>query len=223
MYESGIAPIATYSMRGVIWYQGESNAHNPGLHDRLFQALIADWRSAWKQGNFPFLYVQLPNIATANWAEFRESQRRALQIPNTGMAVTIDIGEPADVHPPEKHEVGHRLALIARAKVYGEKIEYSGPTLQSIEAEGDSLRLRFVHCSGGLKTLDKKVLTGFEVAGKDRIFMPATAIIKGSEILVTSVSVVKPVEVRYGYASNPECNLRNLANLPASPFIEQVK
>ncbi len=223
MYESGIAPIAGYGIRGVIWYQGESNAHNPALHDQLFQALVAEWRSAWNQGDFPFLYVQLPNIATANWAEFRESQRRALKIPNTGMAVTIDIGEPADVHPPEKREVGHRLALIARAKIYGEKIEYSGPTFQSIEAEGDSLRLRFVHCSGGFKTSDNKDLTGFEVAGKDRIFMPATAIIKGSEILVTSVSVVKPVEVRYGYASNPECNLRNLANLPASPFIEKVK
>jgi sialate O-acetylesterase len=223
MYESGIAPIATYSMRGVIWYQGESNAHNPGLHDRLFQALIADWRSAWKQGNFPFLYVQLPNIATANWAEFRESQRRALQIPNTGMAVTIDIGEPADVHPPEKHEVGHRLALIARAKVYGEKIEYSGPTLQSIEAEGDSLRLRFVHCSGGLKTTDNKALTGFEVAGKDRVFIPATAIIKGSEVVVRGASVVKPVAIRYAFAANPDCNLRNQANLPASPFIEEVK
>ena len=223
MYESGIAPIAGYGIRGVIWYQGESNAHNPALHDQLFHALVADWRSAWNQGDFPFLYVQLPNIATANWAEFRESQRRALQIPNTGMAVTIDIGEPADVHPPEKREVGHRLALIARAKVYGEKIEYSGPTFQSIEAEGVSLRLRFVHCSGGLRTSDNKKLTGFEVAGKDRIFMPATAIIKGSEILVASASVVKPVEVRYGYASNPECNLRNLANLPASPFIEEVK
>ena len=223
MYESGIARIAGYGIRGVIWYQGESNAHNPALHDQLFQALVAEWRSAWNQGDFPFLYVQLPNIATANWAEFRESQRRALKIPNTGMAVTIDIGEPADVHPPEKREVGHRLALIARAKIYGEKIEYSGPTFQSIEAEGDSLRLRFVHCSGGFKTSDNKDLTGFEVAGKDRIFMPATAIIKGSEILVTSVSVVKPVEVRYGYASNPECNLRNLANLPASPFIEKVK
>jgi sialate O-acetylesterase len=223
MYESGIAPIATYSMRGVIWYQGESNAHNPGLHDRLFQALIADWRSVWKQGDFPFLYVQLPNIATANWPEIRESQRRALQIPNTGMAVTIDIGEPADVHPPEKREVGHRLALIARARVYGEDIEYSGPTLQSIEAEGDTLRLKFLHCSGGLKTIDNKALTGFEVAGKDRIFIPATATIKGSEVVVTGASAVKPVAVRYGYASNPDCNLRNQANLPASPLIAELK
>jgi sialate O-acetylesterase len=210
-------------MRGVIWYQGESNAHNPGLHDRLFQALIADWRSVWKQGDFPFLYVQLPNIATANWPEIRESQRRALQIPNTGMAVTIDIGEPADVHPPEKREVGHRLALIARARVYGEDIEYSGPTLQSIEAEGDTLRLKFLHCSGGLKTIDNKALTGFEVAGKDRIFIPATATIKGSEVVVTGASAVKPVAVRYGYASNPDCNLRNQANLPASPLIAELK
>jgi sialate O-acetylesterase len=139
------------------------------------------------------------------------------------MAVTIDIGEPADVHPPEKHEVGHRLALIARAKVYGEKIEYSGPTLQSIEAEGDSLRLRFVHCSDGLKTTDNKALTGFEVAGKDRVFIPATAIIKGSEVVVRGASVVKPVAIRYAFAANPDCNLRNQANLPASPFIEEVK
>jgi sialate O-acetylesterase len=119
--------------------------------------------------------------------------------------------------------VGHRLALIARARVYGEDIEYSGPTLQSIEAEGDTLRLKFLHCSGGLKTIDNKALTGFEVAGKDRIFIPATATIKGSEVVVTGASAVKPVAVRYGYASNPDCNLRNQANLPASPLIAELK
>ena len=223
MYESGIAPIAGYGIRGVIWYQGESNAHNAALHDRLFPSLIADWRSVWQEGDFPFLYVQLPNIATANWQEFRESQRRALQIPNTGMAVTIDIGDPDNVHPPEKQIVGHRLALMARAKVYNEDIEYSGPTLQSIQAEGDTLRLRFLHCAGGLKTTNNEALTGFEVAGRDHLFKPAMATIKGSEIVLTGASVVKPVAVRYAFASNPDCNLRNQSNLPASPFIEEVK
>lgn len=224
MYRSGIASVAPFAIRGVIWYQGESNAHNPTLHDELFKTLVADWRRVWSQGDFPFYYVQLPNLETAQgWPEFRESQRRALTLPNTAMAVTIDQGDPADVHPAEKREVAHRLALLARALTYGEPIEYSGPILQSIRPENKRLRLKFQHARGGLATLDQSPLTGFEMAGKNGSFLPAKCVIEGDEIVMEHPEVKKPTVVRYGYAQNPHCNLSNKSKLPASPFIESVR
>lgn len=223
MYESGIAPLAPYAIRGVIWYQGESNVHNVDLHDRLFPALIADWRRVWGQGDFPFLYVQLPSLEGATkWPEFRESQRRALRIPNTGMAVTIDIGDPNDGHPRDKHDFGHRLAILARALVYGEAIEETGPTLQAVTAVGHTLRLSFTHTTGGLMTKDNQELIGFELAGKDGVFISAKATIEGNDLVVFSSDVAEPAAVRYGFAGNPRCNLRNGADLPASPFLTQV-
>jgi sialate O-acetylesterase len=229
MYEAGIAPLAPFSMRGVIWYQGESNAHNAAPHDKLFPALIADWRRAWGQGDFPFLYVQLPNMGTERgypaerWPEFRESQLHALRIPNTGLAVTIDIGDPADVHPRNKREVGYRLALLARARVYGEKIEYSGPVLKAVRVDGKKLRLSFSHTTGGLRARNDEELTGFEAAGTDGVFVPAQARLERDEIIVLSSQAVKPMAVRYGFAPNPVCNLVNGAGLPASPFRVIVK
>jgi len=221
MYRSGIASIAPFAIRGAIWYQGESNAHNPSLHQELFKTLVADWRRAWAQGDFPFYFVQLPNFEKAQgWPEFRESQRRGLAIPNTAMAVTIDQGDPADVHPPEKREVGHRLALIARALSYGENVEYSGPTLKSIHKENKRLRLKFLHVQGGLTTLDKTAFQGFEISGKDRVFIPALSRIEGDEIVLEHPDVENPFGVRYGFAQNPHCNMANQSNLPASPFVE---
>ncbi len=224
MYESAIAPLAPFAMRGVIWYQGESNTHNPMLHDRLFSTLVGQWREVWGQGDFPFLFVQLPNLAGAeDWPGFRASQLRALRIPNTGMAVTIDIGDPGDVHPPAKEEVGHRLALLARDIAYGEKIESSGPMLRDIKAAGKDLRLGFSRVTGGLATRDKKDPTGFEVAGIDMKFAPAMARIEANEIAVFSPGIAEPVAVRYGFAPNPRCTVVNGAGLPASPFEAHVK
>ena len=224
MYRSGIARIAPFAIRGVIWYQGESNAHNPSLHDDLFKTLVADWRRAWGQGDFPFYFVQLPNFEKAEgWPEFRESQRHGLKLTNTGMAVAIDQGDPADVHPPEKREVAHRLALIGRALAYGEAVEYSGPTVQSIRVENHRLRLKFNHARGGLTTLDQSPVTGFEITGKKTGFLPASARIEGDEIVLEHPDVPEPVGVRYGYAPNPSCHLSNASRLPASPFVEFVK
>lgn len=222
MYEAGIAPLAPYAMRGVIWYQGESNAHNASLHDKLFPLLIAEWRRLWKQGDFPFLYVQLPNMGTEKgyaaerWPEFRASQARSLRIPNTGMAVTIDIGDPADVHPRNKREVGHRLALRARARVYGEKIEYSGPMLKAVSRESHGLRLRFNHAAG-LTARGGGELRGFELSDKNGVH-PATARIAGRTVIISSPTASEPAEVRYAWRPNPDCNLVNGAGLSASPF-----
>lgn len=229
MYEAGIAPLIPFALRGVIWYQGESNAHNVALHDKLFPALITEWRRAWGQGDFPFLFVQLPNMGTERgyaaqlWPEFRESQARALRIAKTGMAVTIDIGDPADVHPRNKRDVGHRLALLARARVYGEKIEDSGPALKVVRIERQKLRLSFSHTTGGLKARNDEALTGFEVAGANGAFVSAQVKLEGDEIIVFSSRAVNPVAVRYGFAPNPRCNLVNGAGLPASPFRARMK
>lgn len=224
MYSSGIAPIAPFAIRGVLWYQGESNAHDPALHDELFKTLVADWRKAWSQGDFPFYFVQLPNFDKAQgWAEFRESQRRGLSIANTAMAVTIDLGDPADVHPNDKREVAHRLALIARARIYGEPVEYSGPVIQSIRRENRRLRLKFGHAKGGLKTIDQAAVTGFEIAGKENAFMPASARIEGDEIVLENHDINEPTGARYGFAQNPKCNLTNESKLLASPFVEFIK
>jgi sialate O-acetylesterase len=224
MFEAGIAPLAPFSIRGVIWYQGESNAHNSSLHDKLLPALIAEWRRVWGQGDFPFLYVQLPNIASVEeWPEFRESQRRASRIAHTGMAVTIDIGDPADVHPRRKGEVGHRLALLARAMAYGEEIEFSGPRLEAVIAAGNRLRLSFSHTAGGLMTKDNEEFGGFEVAGSDNVFAPATAEREGDEIILFSSQVEEPVAVRYAFTPNPRCVLVNGDRLPASPFTAHLR
>lgn len=223
MYESAIASLAPFAMRGVIWYQGESNTHHVALHDQLFPLLIGEWRRVWGQGDFPFLYVQLPSLeGGVEWPEFRESQRRALRIPNTGMAVTIDTGDPRDVHPREKREVAHRLALLARGIAYREEVEYSGPKLQTATFAGQHVRLHFSHTTGGLMARDNEALMGFELAGKDDVFMPAEARTDGADIVVVSSQVAESAAVRYGFAPYPRCNLVNGAGIPASPFRAQV-
>jgi len=223
LFNAMISPLTPFPIRGVIWYQGESNsmiAHAPYLYGRQFKALIQDWRRHWGLGNFPFLYVQIANFKSTDaedWATIREGQRSALELRNTGMSVTIDIGNPDDVHPLDKLDVGHRLALIARANVYGEAIEYSGPLVRQITREPNGLRIWFDHVGSGL-TVKGSTLTSFEVAGVDRKFQLAEAHIDGGTIVVTSTAVTTPVSVRYGWANSPECNLFNKDGLPASPF-----
>ncbi len=224
LYNGMIHPLIPYAIRGAIWYQGESNAGRAYQYRKLFPAMIQDWRKAWGQGDFPFLFVQLANYqprkpepADSAWAELREAQTMTLSLPKTGMAVIIDIGEANDIHPKNKQDVGKRLARAALAIAYGKHIPYSGPMYDSMKIEGDAIRLTFKHVDGGLVARGGE-LKGFAIAGDDRRFVWADAKIDGDTILVRSDKVAKPKAVRYAWADNPECNLYNKADLPASPF-----
>jgi sialate O-acetylesterase len=225
LYNAMINPFIQFAIRGVIWYQGEGNADRAHQYRELFPALIKDWRTKWNIGDFPFYYVQISNFKKTNgqpvasdWAELRDAQLQTLSLPNTGMTVTIDIGAAKDVHPKNKQEVGRRLALVALAKTYGDKIPYSGPEFQSQKIEKNTINLNFKFADGGLKAKDNASLTGFAIAGADQKFHWAKAIIRGNQILVSSTEVPNPVAVRYAWADNPVCNLYNGIGLPASPF-----
>jgi len=232
LFNGMIAPLTPFAIRGVIWYQGEANSGSrASLYARLFQTMIRDWRNAWGEGDFPFLFVQIANWNTspeALWPEVRDAQRQALVLKNTGMAVTIDGNEPDNLHPKNKQDVGLRLALAARAISYGEKIEWSGPLYRQITQEDHALRVWFDH-AGGLMAKGAAVtgaatgaatgeVTGFEVAGADGKYSAAQARIEGESVVVSSLDVPKPVSVRYGWAASPNCNLFNKEGLPASPF-----
>jgi sialate O-acetylesterase len=224
LYNGMIAPLTPFAIRGVIWYQGEANSgqDRAPLYVRLFQTMIRDWRNAWGEGDFPFLFVQIANWNTAPeglWPDVRNAQRQALALRNTGMAVTIDIGDPEDIHPKNKQDVGLRLALAARAITYGEKIEWSGPLYRQITQEEHALRVWFDHATGlAAKGADGAPLAGFEIAGADGKYSAADAKIEGVSVIVSSPTVPVPLSVRYGWAANPTCNLVNKEGLPASPF-----
>jgi sialate O-acetylesterase len=224
LYNGMIAPLTPYAVRGFIWYQGESNAvpSRSTFYHRLFSTMIRDWRRAWGQGELPFLFVQLANYGKvapdSTWPELREAQAQTLALRNTGMAVTVDIGDPQDIHPTNKQDVGLRLALAARAIAYGERgLVYSGPQYRQMTVEGPALRLWFDHAGGGLKSGSGE-LKGFTIAGRDRKFVPAQARIDKNTVVVTSPNIEQPVAVRYGWEASPEVNLFNTEGLPASPF-----
>jgi sialate O-acetylesterase len=224
-YNGMITPLMPYGIRGAIWYQGESNHNRPALYKELFSAMIESWRDGWGAGDFPFVFVQIPpyarNVPEQGFAEVRQAQLRAsLEVPRTAMVTTTDVGDEKDIHPPHKDIVGGRLALAARALVYGEQIEYSGPIFDRMELKDDRAILSFTHLGGGLVARDGP-LRGFAVAGPDHKFMDAEAEIRGDRVIVWSRDVREPKAVRFGWADYPVVNLWNKAGLPASPFTTQ--
>ena len=221
LYNGMIAPLLPYAIRGVIWYQGEANIGRERQYRTLFPALITDWRSAWGEGDFPFLFVQIAPF-TGNTPEIREAQLIALEhTTNTAMAVTIDCGDAQTIHPPHKQPVGARLALAARVLACGEKVEYSGPIFDSMKIKGSEAILSFTHLGGGL-VAKEGLLKGFTIAGADKVFHPAHAEIRGNAVVVSADGISVPTAVRYGWANVPEGNLFNRAGLPASPFRTDV-
>jgi sialate O-acetylesterase len=245
LYNGMIAPIIPFSIEGAIWYQGEANAGNPVQYRTLFPEMINDWRKHWGEANaddkeLAFYWVQLPNFMarqpepvqdSGGWPGLREAQHLTLALPNTGEAVTIDIGEETNGHPKNKHEVGHRLALAALHGTYHKDIVFNGPTYRGFEAKGDKAIVKFDNVGGGLiiaaapairlnepAAEPAKELKGFSIAGEDRQFHWAQAKIEGDTVVVWSDKVSNPVAVRYAWGNNPECNLYNREHLPASPF-----
>ncbi len=247
LFNGMVHPILPYAIRGVLWYQGESNTGNASLYRTSFPLLIKDWRQQWQQGDFPFYFCQLANYREKTdqpgesvWAELREAQAKTLSVPDTGMAVLIDTGESEDIHPQSKQIAGERLAQIALAKTYGREVVHSGPAYASMKTEGSAIRLSFDHLGGGLiakevpatydvmRKAGKTVplvrnrphsqLEGFAICGADKKWVWADAKIDGDTVLVSSTQVPTPIAVRYAWADNPTCNLYNASDLPASPF-----
>ncbi|HWI90031.1 MAG TPA: sialate O-acetylesterase [Flavisolibacter sp.] len=226
LYNSMIAPLVGYTIKGFIWYQGESNTGRSGEYAKLQPAMINDWRTKWNQPSAPFLFVQLPGFMEYNylpgesqWAQFREAQLKSLSVPNTGMAVAIDLGEWNDIHPDRKKPVGDRLALAAQKIAYGENIVYSGPVYQSQQIDESKIILSFTNIGSGLITNDAEELSEFAIAGADKKFVWAKAKIEGDKVIVWSDAVSNPMYVRYAWADDPvNPNFFNKEGLPASPF-----
>ncbi|HEX8464164.1 MAG TPA: sialate O-acetylesterase [Abditibacterium sp.] len=228
LFNGMIAPLMPFGIKGVIWYQGESNSGRANQYGTLFPAMIRDWRARWGQGDFPFYFVQLANyqrvqsdpVETGGWPSLREAQAAALSLPRTGLASAVDLNiveKPDDIHPTNKQDVGHRLALIALAKDYGQTGEYSGPVFGGMTVNGAKVRLQFSHTEGGLKARGD-ALKGFAIAGADGVWHWADATIDGDAVVLSSPKVSAPTKVRYGWAANTVGNLYNGAGLPATPF-----
>lgn len=219
LYESGILPLQQYPIKGIIWYQGESNAHNKDAHEKLFKLLVQSWRKNWKNEEMPFYYVQLSSLNRPSWPWFRDSQRRLLEeIPHTGMAVCTDKGDSLDVHPIQKQEVGERLAMWALNKTYlEERIVPSGPLYRSVEFQKNVAYVSFDYAEG-MKASEGAELRTFEIAGEDQMFYPAQAIVEGNRVKVWNDKVKEPKVVRYGWQPFTRANLVNGAGLPASTF-----
>ena len=247
LFNGLIHPVIPYGIRGAIWYQGEANAGRACQYQKSFPLMIRDWRAKWGRGDFPFYFCQLASFQAkvmvpkdSAWAELREAQSMALQLPNTGQAVLIDIGEEANIHPRNKKDAGERLALAALANTYGKPVAFSGPVYKKMSIEGDQIRLQFSHVAGGLvagpvpaeylkrsspwetaplqRNSPDSPLEGFAICGEDRQWGWANARIEGDTVLVRSDKVARPVAVRYAWADNPNANLTNGSGLPASPF-----
>jgi sialate O-acetylesterase len=222
LFNGMINPVIPYAIRGVIWYQGESivgGKEGVALYPHVQETLIKDWRKVWGRADLPFYVVQLPALQNiSNNPLVREGQAAVLSLPHAGMAVTIDIGDPKDVHPHNKAPLGERLTRMAMANVYGRKLEYSGPVYESMKIAGNAIRLKFTHLGGGLVARDGP-LKWFAIAGADGKFVSAEAKIEGDTVVVTSAEVSAPAAVRYAWDNYPEgCNLYNAAGLPAAPF-----
>jgi sialate O-acetylesterase len=231
LFNTMIAPLIPYAIRGAAWYQGEENHWGAGLYQTQQSAMIEDWRERWGQGSFPFIYVQLANFGKTHaepwsaWAELQEAQLNSLSHPNTAMAVAIDVGESDDIHPRRKQPVGQRLGIAALGKFYKRREIYSGPVYREFKIEDDKIRIFFDHVGKGLQTTDGKELKWFEIAEKNPIpninatYVAANAVIDGDTIVVSHPNITKPVAARYAFNANPEgCNLCNSELLPASPF-----
>lgn len=227
LYNGMINPLIPYAIKGALWYQGESNSPRAAQYAKSFPLMISDWRARWKEGNFPFYFVQLASWDADHgnsqkgsiWAELRESQTKTLSVPNTGMAVTTDIGDTKDIHPANKKDVGLRLAAIALSKTYEKGGEYSGPVFESMNIDGNKAVLSFTHADGIYIKDNYGYLKGFELAGADQKFYYAKADIKDGKVIVYSDSVAAPVAVRFAWADDvPEANLYNAAGFPAQPF-----
>lgn len=218
LYESGILPLQRYPIKGVIWYQGESNAHNKDAHAKLFSLLVDGWRQNWNNPDMPFYFVQLSSLNRPSWPWFRDSQLRLMkEISNTGMAVSSDCGDSLDVHPRRKQPIGERLARWALAKTYGQDITPSGPVFSSVTRQADALIVSFLYADG-LQTSDGKAPSCFEIAEEDGLFHPATATIEGSKVRLTSSTIKHPRYVRYAWQPFTRGNLVNGDQLPASTF-----
>lgn len=218
LYESGILPLQRYPIKGVIWYQGESNAHNKDAHAKLFSLLVNGWRQNWNNPDMPFYFVQLSSLNRPSWPWFRDSQLRLMkEISNTGMAVSSDCGDSLDVHPRRKQPVGERLARWALAKTYGQDITPSGPVFSSVTRQADALIVSFLYADG-LQTSDGKSPSCFEIAEEDGLFQPATATIEGNTVRLTSPTIKHPRYVRYAWQPFTRANLVNADHLPASTF-----
>ena len=221
LFEAGILPLAKYPIKGVIWYQGESNAHNKDAHSKLFPLLVKSWRTEFNNSQLPFYYVQLSSINRPSWGWFRESQRRLMKVvPHSGMAVSYDYGHPTDVHPKNKQPIGERLAQWALGDTYGKKVLPSGPLFRSATFNGKAATVAFDYARG-MHPADGKTLRGFELSDGNGIFYPATAEVVGEELKVTSEEVSNPKMVRYGFSPVTDGNLVNEANLPASTFTSE--
>ncbi len=222
LFNGMIAPLVNYRIKGVIWYQGEKNLNRGMQYRKLFPAMIDDWRRAWGY-QFPFLYVQLSSLAALPSVVFfplvREAQLMTLSVPDTAMAVTVDIGDPRSYHPRNKQEVGRRLALAAKTMAYQERLTYSGPIYKGMKVEGNGIRVYFTHCEDGLASrADSQHLRGFEISGLDEKFYAADAAIDGNTVFVRSDKVPSPIAVRYAWQNYPVADLFNESGLPASPF-----
>lgn len=225
LYNAMIHPIVPYGLKGFLWYQGEANDTAAYAYQQLFPLMINDWRVRWKQGYLPFLFVQLPNFKKresepkeSEWAEMREAQAMALLQPNSGMACAIDLGEANDIHPKNKQDVAYRLALAANKLVYRKKGVTLSPTFEKMVIDSSRIRIHFTEVGNGLITNDHLPVRAFTIAGADKKFYPAKAIIEGNQVIVSSDKVTQPVAVRYAWSDNPDVNLVNSATLPAVPF-----